>query len=123
MGRGIKQRSRWDIMGDILKGISEEERARKTRIMQRSNLDWRSFKRYFDPLVERGFVGGVGEPGERKTYELTEKGKDLLMKLQELREILQTSSTGYTEDNDLGVEDKGKGEGKGKGDNANIRVY
>ena len=123
MGRGIKQRSRWDIMGDILKVISEEERARKTRIMQRSNLDWRSFKRYFDPLVERGFVGGVGEPGERKTYELTEKGKDLLMKLQELREILQTSSTGYTEDNDLGIEDKGKGEGKGKGDNANIRVY
>ena len=123
MGRGIKQRSRWDIMGDILNVISEEERARKTRIMQRSNLDWRSFKRYFDPLVERGFVEGGGEPGERKTYELTEKGKDLLMKLQELREILQTSSTGYTEDNDLGIEDKGKGEGKGKGDNANIRVY
>ena len=121
MGRGIKQRSRWDIMGDILKGISEEERARKTRIMQRSNLDWRSFKRYFDPLVERGFVEGGGEPHEGGIYELTEKGKDLLMKLQELKEMLQTSSTEYIDDDDLGIEGKGKGEGKG--DNANIRVY
>ncbi len=119
MGRGIKQRSRWDIMGDILKGISEEERARKTRIMQRSNLDWRSFKRYFDPLVERGFVEGGGEPDEGEIYELTEKGKELLMKLQEVKEMLQTSSTEYIEDDDLGIEDKGKGEG----DNANIRVY
>ena len=79
-------------MGDILKAISEEGRAKKTHIMQRSNLDWRSFKRYFDPLVERGFVGNGGEPGERKTYELTEKGKDLLMKLQEVKEMLQLIS-------------------------------
>ena len=92
MERGIKQRSRWDIMGDILKAISEEGRAKKTRIMQRSNLDWRSFKRYFDFLVERGFVGNGGEPGERKTYGLTEKGKDLLMKLEEVREMLQLIS-------------------------------
>jgi predicted transcriptional regulator len=120
MGRGIKQRSRWDIIGDILKGISEEERARKTRIMQRANLDWRSFKRYFDPLVERGFVEGGGEPHERGIYELTEKGKDLLMKLQELKEMLQTSSTEYIEDDDLGIEGKGKEKGEGKGDNANI---
>ncbi len=113
MGRGIKKRSRWDIMGDILKGISEEGRARKTRIMQRSNLDWRSFKRYFDFLVERGFVGDGGEADERKTYRLTEKGKDLLMKLQEVREMLQTSSTEYIEDDDdLEIEDKGKGGGE-----------
>jgi len=121
MERGIKQRSRWDIMRDILKGISEEERARKTRIMQRSNLDWRSFKRYFDPLVERGFVEGGGEPHKGETYELTEKGKDLLMKLEEVKEMLQTSSTEYIDDDDLGIEGKGKGEGKG--DNGNIRVY
>jgi predicted transcriptional regulator len=118
MGRGIKQRSRWDIMGDILNVISEEERAKKTRIMQRANLDWRSFKRYFDPLVERGFVEGGSEPDEGGIYELTEKGKDLLMKLQELKEMLQTSSTEYIENDDLGIEGKGKGEGKG--DNANI---
>lgn len=61
---------------------SQAERAKKARIMQSANLDWRSFKRYFDFLVERGFVGNGGEPGERKTYELTEKRKELLMKLQ-----------------------------------------
>ena len=119
MGRGIKQRSRWDIMGDILNVISEEERAKKTRIMQRSNLDWRIFKRYFDPLVERGFVeDGGGGQDEGETYGLTEKGKDLLMKLQEVREMLQTSSTGYTD-----MDDNLEIEGKGKGGNANIRVY
>ena len=119
MGRGIKQRSRWDITGDILNVISEEERAKKTRIMQRSNLDWRIFKRYFDPLVERGFVeDGSGGQDEGETYGLTEKGKDLLMKLQEVREMLQTSSTGYTD-----MDDNLEIEGKGKGGNANIRVY
>ncbi len=88
MGNGTKQRSRCDIIVDILTVISEEERAKKTRIMQRSNLDWRSFKRYFDFLVGRGFIGNGGEPGARKTYILTEKGKDLLMKLQEVRAML-----------------------------------
>lgn len=88
MGNGTRQRSRWDIIEDMLKVISEEGKAKKTRIMQRSNLDWRSFKRYFDFLVERGFVGNGGKPGERKAYTLTEKGKDLLMKLQEVKEML-----------------------------------
>lgn len=109
MGRGIKQRTRWDIIGDMLKVILEEERGRKTRIMQRANLDWRSFKRYFNFLVERGFVEGGGGPDERKTYELTEKGKDLLLKLQEVREMLG--------DDDLETEEKGKG------DNAHTKVY
>jgi len=101
MGKGTKQRSRWDIILDLLKVILEEKNAKKTRIMQRSNLDWRSFKRYFDFLVERGFVGNGGNAGERKTYEVTKEGKDLLTKLQEVRKMLE---------DDLEIENKGEGE-------------
>ena len=72
--------------------IFSSRKSEKTRIMQSANLDWRSFNRYFDFLVGHGFVGNGSEPDERKTYELTEKGKDLLMKLQEVEEMLQMSS-------------------------------
>ena len=112
MGKGTKQRSRWDIIEDMLKVILEEGKAKRTRIMQRSNLDWRSFKRYFGFLVERGFVGSGGNAGESKTYKLTKEGKDLLTKLQEVRKVLE---------DDLEIENKREGEGKG--DNVNVRVY
>ena len=42
--------------------------------------------------MERGFVGNSNESGERKTYDLTEEGKDLLTKLQEVEEMLQMNS-------------------------------
>jgi len=84
-----KQRSRWDILFDILKVISEEEGVKKTRIMQKANLDWRSFKRYFDFLMDHGFLRAGDESGKRKSYKLTKKGQNLLVELQEVTEIIQ----------------------------------
>lgn len=89
MVSNAKQRSRWDILFDILKVISEEERVKKTRIMQRANLDWRSFKRYFDFLVDHGFLRVADESGKRKSYTLTKKGQNLLGELQEVTEMIQ----------------------------------
>ncbi|RCV64119.1 putative transcriptional regulator [Methanophagales archaeon] len=89
MVSNAKQRSRWDILFDILKVISEEEEVKKTRIMQRANLDWRSFKRYFDFLVDHGFLRAGDEAGKRKSYELTKKGQNLLVELQEVTEMIQ----------------------------------
>jgi predicted transcriptional regulator len=89
MSSNIKQRSRWDIVFDILKVISEEEGAKKTYIMQRANLDWRSFKKYFNFLVEHNFLRTGDESGKRKSYKLTKKGQDLLTELQEVAEMLQ----------------------------------
>ena len=88
MESDIKQRSRWDIIFDILTVIEEEESAKKTRIMQRANLDWRSFKRYFNFLEERGFLGSGDESSKRKNYRLTKKGEELLQKLHEVEEML-----------------------------------
>jgi len=89
MRSNIKQRSKCDIVFDILKVISEEEGAKKTHIMQRANLDWRSFKKYFNLLAEHNFLRTGGESGKRKSYKLTKKGRDLLTELQEVAEMLQ----------------------------------
>jgi predicted transcriptional regulator len=89
MVSNAKQRSRWDILFDILKVISEEEGVKKTRIMQKSNLDWRSFKRYFDFLVDHDFLGTGDESSKRKNYKLTKKGQNLLVELQGLTEMIQ----------------------------------
>ncbi len=88
MRRGMNPRSKWEIILDMLKEISEEEGgAKKTRIMQKAYLDWRNFERHFDFLLKHGFVRNV--PGEGKSYELTDEGKDLLKKLMDLEKMLK----------------------------------
>lgn len=78
-----KDRSRWEIILDMLKAIQEESKAKKTRIMQKAYLDWRNFERYFNFLVEEGFVERT--PDVR--YALTKKGEGLLASLQEVVKI------------------------------------
>jgi predicted transcriptional regulator len=48
-----KGRSRWEIILDVLKAIQENNKAKKTYIMQRAYLDWRNFERYFSFLLEK----------------------------------------------------------------------
>lgn len=80
---GVKDRSRWEIIMDMLKAIQEEDKAKKTRIMQKAYLDWRNFKRYFDFLLEEGFI----ECTQDVCYTLTNKGEKLLTRLEEVDEI------------------------------------
>ncbi len=79
-----KERSRWEIILDMLKIIQEDNNAKKTRIMQKAYLDWRNFRRYFDFLLEEGFVAKCN-PGD--CYELTEKGRELLGRLKEVKKM------------------------------------
>jgi predicted transcriptional regulator len=78
-----KDRSRWEIILDVLKAIQEDNKAKKTRIMQRAYLDWRNFDRYFSFLLEEGFIKRTPDT----YYRLTEKGEGLLTRLQEVDEI------------------------------------
>ena len=80
-----KDRSRWEIILDMLKAIQEENKAKKTRIMQRAYLDWRNFERYLDFLLAEGFIIKCN-PDPR--YELTAKGKELMRRLKEVDELL-----------------------------------
>ncbi len=81
------ERSRWEIIGDMLEVLTEEKRSKKTRIMQRACLDWRNFGRYFDFLLDEDFIRKCDNP-ELGIYELTEKGKELLRRLKGVGEML-----------------------------------
>jgi len=82
MRRGIKPRSRGEIIYNILKEISKlEKEGKKTRIMQ-GDLDWWNFQRYLDFLLEADYITC---PEGENCY-LTEKGRDLLKRLSELKD-------------------------------------
>ena len=90
----MNPRNRWEILLDILKVMSEEERenkgkVKKTRIMQKALLDWRNFQKHFNFLLEHGFIDEIDDPEEGKCYGITEKGHDLMKKLRDVDRILR----------------------------------
>ncbi|VVB87555.1 Winged helix-turn-helix [uncultured archaeon] len=81
-----KERSRWEIILDVLKVVQEEEKIKKTRVMQKACLDWRNFKRHFDFMLKEGYITKWNP--EIGYYELTENGKNLLERLKDVDETL-----------------------------------
>jgi predicted transcriptional regulator len=79
-----KDRSRWEIVQDLLKVTKEEKKAKKTRIMQGAYLDWRNFQRYFGFLLEEGLI----ENCDPNCYEITKRGEELIRRLDQVGEIL-----------------------------------
>jgi predicted transcriptional regulator len=85
----IEPRSRWEIILDLLKVIAKGEgRVKKTRIMQNAYLDWRNFQRHFGFLLEQGFIGATVDSKGGTSYYLTEKGMDLMHRLEEVEKML-----------------------------------
>ncbi len=82
-----KERSRWEIIEDMLKVLTEEKSVKKTRIMQRAYLNWRDLHKYFDFLIEENFIAECTNPG-KGNYGITEKGRELLKRLKDVKEIL-----------------------------------
>ena len=81
-----KERNRWEIISDILKVTGEEKEAKKTRIMQKANLDWMNFQKYLDFLLENGFMAKCSLNPD--SYELTENGRKLSKSLKEVAELV-----------------------------------
>lgn len=84
------ERSKCEIIYDMLKAIQDEKGVRKTRIMQRAYLDWRMFKKYFKYLLEGGFIIQTPEMelGTSGCYILNPKGKALLKRLDEIDSLM-----------------------------------
>jgi predicted transcriptional regulator len=82
-----KDRSRWEIIEDMLAVLTEEKSVKKTRIMQRAYLNWRDLQRYFDFLIEENFIAECSNPGVG-SYAITGKGRELLKRLKSVKEIL-----------------------------------
>ena len=79
-----KDRSRWEIIQDLLKVTKEEKKAKKTRIMHKAYLDWRNFQRYFGFLLEEGFI----ENCDLNCYALTKRGEEMIKRLDQVDEML-----------------------------------
>jgi predicted transcriptional regulator len=80
-----KGRGRWDILGDILKATQEDRKIKKTRIMQKACLDWKTFYKYFDYLLQEGFLE---ESNNDECFVLTQKGRELLNRIQEVEKVM-----------------------------------
>ena len=81
-----KDRSRWEIILDILHVIKKDEKIKKTRLMQKAYLDWRNFKKYFDYLLEENFISESNP--DSGSFSLTENGVELLDRLKKVDELL-----------------------------------
>jgi predicted transcriptional regulator len=86
-----KERCRWEIISDVLNVLKEEGNLKETPIMHRVNLEWRNFNRYFDFLLEEGFIANCNHDPE--CYELTENGENFLENIEELIEVIEMQPT------------------------------
>jgi predicted transcriptional regulator len=82
-----KERSRFEIIEDMLAVLTEEKSVKKTRIMQRACLNWNNLQKYFDFLAEENFIAECNNPGTG-SYAITEKGRELLKRLKKVEEML-----------------------------------
>jgi predicted transcriptional regulator len=81
-----KDRSRWEIILDMLHVIQKEKKIKKTRLMQKAYLDWRNFKKYFNYLLEENFISESNP--DSGSFSLTENGSELLDRLKKVNELL-----------------------------------
>lgn len=63
----------------------------KTRIMYKSNLNFARFHKYFDDLVEKGFVEEMNNSNGRAVYKTTERGRELMEVLKLARDLLYST--------------------------------
>ena len=94
---GKDRRSREDIIYCILKvimdethncnGLKELKGPRKTRIQQGAYLDFNSFKQYFEPLVDNGFLQQRPDTNNNNTYIVTGRGHVLKDRLDAVYEL------------------------------------
>jgi predicted transcriptional regulator len=82
-----KRRDRLDVINEMLDVAVDA--VVKTRIMYKTNLNFRQFENYVNTLLEADLVEVLNKDG-RKLYKTTEKGKVLLGKLRETSWILGT---------------------------------
>jgi len=84
----VRKRSKIEIYLDVLRTVKSGTN-RPTNIMYRCNLAWKPFKRILDSLTGNGLLEMV-EKGNRRIYELTEKGHDVLRYFETAEAILAT---------------------------------
>jgi predicted transcriptional regulator len=82
-----RKRSRLEIYLAILRTINRGEN-KPTRIMYRTNLSWVPLQQIFESLLSQDFIREI-ESRERKQYEITEKGKEVLKYFDGMKSIIK----------------------------------
>lgn len=85
-----KKRDRMDIIRDMLVSIIEKGgEIKPTHLMYKSNLSHKQMSGYLDDLIEKECIAKV----HKKEYEyiiITEKGRELAQKIDEMKEFEKT---------------------------------
>lgn len=84
-GRAVR-RSKMEMLCDTLAVIASGETA-PTRIMYHANMSWIETKRCLKLLIDRGLVQAKADQ-KRETFELTEKGFELVHTFNNIRQDL-----------------------------------
>jgi len=83
-----KKRSRLEMYLNVLETV-DSGIDKPTNIMYRCNLSWVPMQEILALLIEKDLIREV-EGGSKKTYEITERGRDLLRYLGNVVDVLAT---------------------------------
>jgi len=86
-----KKRSRDQVVARILQVCVEE--ANKTKIVYQANLNFHTIAPHLNLLIEEGLIEVL--PGEVIQYKTTQKGIDVLGKLEDLQRLLGEKYSSY----------------------------
>ena len=83
-----------DILDEIKNGVNIP-----TRIMYSANLSWKPMCSMLDSLVKQGLVKDIcNAEGDKRTkvhYQITEKGDNVLMNFNRVKEFLKVEKTPF----------------------------
>jgi len=82
-----RRRSNIEIIADMLR--VGENGAGKTEIMYSANMSYAQIQKYLGFLLSRGFINKVKVGNPVVTYQVTEKGGELLRNINTIVEILE----------------------------------
>jgi predicted transcriptional regulator len=78
------RRSPIEMVCDVL-GVLSDGPKRPTHILYKANMSWRVLSSYLDYLIDKGMVEKDNDEGKRMVYRLTEKGRSILDRYEDLR--------------------------------------
>jgi predicted transcriptional regulator len=92
--RGLRtRRSKLETYTDILKVLVNRGPLKTTHLMQKININSKTFKEYVEFLVKQGLVKERSVKEGRIVFEITPRGVLVLKGLKELEKVLLASNT------------------------------
>ena len=85
-----KRRSNIEIIADMLR--VGENGAGKTEIMYSANMSYAQLQKYLGFMLSHGFINKVKVGNPSVTYQVTDKGGELLKNISYIMEVLEFSN-------------------------------